>query len=442
MSSTRAPELLGRMAAVVDAPLADSRQLAAVSGFLFPVLTLMVRLPQTMVPLGVLTTVGLVTGSPALGALCAGAVTFGSALCGIAMGAAASWRHRRLVLVLLTLLQPLALWWIVRLLPGPDAPADAPADAARLVPACLLAGLVLPQMGVVCRLRWLSLLCRDSREDLVDAALRHESVMDSLGTVLAAVLAGVVAVTLGPGAVLALAAGLTLVGTAAVLLHRSARLPPAAFHYRPPLPPAPTRAARQHRRRLRELRLLPVVGTTALGALVGSMLGAVAVFAFSVDALVSVSWLYAVAGLTSVLAAVLGSSGAATGGLWNRWVVAAAASVLASMLLSIPDDSVGMVVVLALAGLTIGPGLVAVYEIAALVAPSARVTALTTVMTAGMSVGLTLGLVLSGWSGEHWGYRTAALFPVLSAAVGLAAALRFVHRWRRTAPPAPRPAGG
>src|SRR3712207_8052238 len=37
----------------------------------------------------------------------------------------------------------------------------------------------------------------------------HESVMDSLGTVLAAALAGVVAVTLGPGAVLALAAGLT-----------------------------------------------------------------------------------------------------------------------------------------------------------------------------------------------------------------------------------------
>ena len=81
-----------------------------------------------------------------------------------------------------------------------------------------------------------------------------------------------------------------------------------------------------------------------------------------------------------------------------------------------------------------GPSLVAVYEIARLVAPSSRVPALTTVMTAAMSVGLAAGLVLSGWAGESWGYRTAALVPVASAALLLATALDFVHRWRRTAP--------
>ena len=103
------------------------------------------------------------------------------------------------------------------------------------------------------------------------------------------------------------------------------------------------------------------------------------------------------------------------------------------MLLTLPDDSVGMVLVLAMVGLTTGPSLVAVYEIARLVAPSSRVTALTTVMTAAMSVGLTVGLVLSGWFGESWGYRSAALLPVCSAALLLASALGFVHRWRRTA---------
>ena len=87
-----------------------------------------------------------------------------------------------------------------------------------------------------------------------------------------------------------------------------------------------------------------------------------------------------------------------------------------------------------LAGLTTGPCLVAVYEIARLVAPSSRVTALTTVLTAMMSVGLTGGLALSGWWGESWGYRSAALVPVLSAAVLLATALTFVHRWRRIGP--------
>ena len=115
-------------------------------------------------------------------------------------------------------------------------------------------------------------------------------------------------------------------------------------------------------------------------------------------------------------------------------MAAAAGAVLAAMLLTIPDDSAGMVVVLALAGLTTGPCLVAVYEIARLVAPSSRVTALTTVMTAVMSVGLTGGLALSGWWGESWGYRSAALVPVLSAAVLLATALTFVHRWRRIGP--------
>ena len=77
MSSARAAEPLGGFSTAARSPLADSRELAAVSGALYPVLTLLVRLPQTMVPLGVLTTVALISGSPALGAFCAAAVTFG-----------------------------------------------------------------------------------------------------------------------------------------------------------------------------------------------------------------------------------------------------------------------------------------------------------------------------------------------------------------------------
>ncbi|MEX5294348.1 hypothetical protein QYM41_03570 [Kocuria sp. CPCC 205268] len=432
MSSVRAAEPLGGFGTISRSPLADSRELAAVSGALYPVLTLLVRLPQTMVPLGVLTTVALISGSPARGTYCAAAVTLGSALCGLAMGAAATWRRRQLGLVVLTLVNPLVVWWLVRRLPG--LAADAGADPAQLVLPCLLAGLVLPQMGVACRLRWWSLLARDSREDLFDTALRHESVMDSLGTVLAAAATGLVAVTLGPVAVLVLAATLTLVGTSVFLLHCSARLPRGPIGVRAPEAAAPTRAARHRRCRARRLRLLPVLGMAALGCLVGSTLGAVVVFATAVDAVISVSWLYAVSGLTSALAAVAASARSEELRLWNRWVAAAAGAVLASMLLTIPDDSVGMVVVLALAGLTTGPCLVAVYEIARLVAPISRVTALTTVMTAMMSVGLTGGLALSGWWGEYGGYRSAALLPVVSAAALLATALAFVHRWRRVDP--------
>ncbi|OLT10667.1 hypothetical protein BJF77_07945 [Kocuria sp. CNJ-770] len=430
MSSTRAPEPLGGISMASRSPLADSRELAAVSGALYPVLTLLVRLPQTMVPLGVLTTVALISGSPALGTLCAGAVTLGSAVCGLAMGAAASWRGRQLGLVLLTLANPVAVWWLVRLLPGASAAAEP--DPVRLVLPCLLAGLVLPQMGVVCRLRWWSLLGRDDRQDLFDTALRHESVMDSLATVLAAVVTGLVAVTLGPAAVLALSAALTLAGTTVFLLHCSARLPRRLLRFRAPAAAGLTRAARLRRRRIAQLRLLPVVGMGTLGALLGSILGSVVVFAISVDAVVSVAWLYAVTGLTSAVAAVFASARTEELRLWNRWVGAASGAVLASMLLTVPDDSVGMVLALAVAGLTTGPCLVAVYELARLVAPSSRVTALTTVMTAAMSVGMTVGLVLSGWFGETWGYRTAALVPVGSAALLLAGALGFVHRWRRT----------
>ncbi|MGQ1796857.1 hypothetical protein ACT4S5_06915 [Kocuria oceani] len=430
MSSTRAPEPLGGISMASRSPLADSRELAAVSGALYPVLTLLVRLPQTMVPLGVLTTVALISGSPALGTLCAGAVTLGSAVCGLAMGAAASWRGRQLGLVLLTLANPVAVWWLVRLLP--EASAAAEPDPVRLILPCLLAGLVLPQMGVVCRLRWWSLLGRDDRQDLFDTALRHESVMDSLATVLAAVVTGLVAVTLGPAAVLALSAALTLAGTTVFLLHCSARLPRRLLRFRAPAAAGLTRAARLRRRRTAQLRLLPVVGMGTLGALLGSILGSVVVFAISVDAVVSVAWLYAVTGLTSAVAAVFASARTEELRLWNRWVGAASGAVLASMLLTVPDDSVGMVLALAVAGLTTGPCLVAVYELARLVAPSSRVTALTTVMTAAMSVGMTVGLVLSGWFGETWGYRTAALVPVGSAALLLAGALGFVHRWRRT----------
>lgn len=430
-------EPLGWTGAGARSPLADSRELAAVSGALYPVLTLVVRLPQTMVPLGVLTTVALASGSPMLGTLGAAAVTFGSALCGLAMGAAAPWRARQVVLALLTLANPVAVWWLVRLLPAVSGELDA--HAVRLVLVCLLAGLVLPQMGVVCRLRWWSLLARHDRERLFDTALRHESVMEALATVLAAVVTGLVAVTLGPVAVLAFAAALTLVGSTVFLLHSSARLPPVLVHFLPQVPPAATRAERQRRRRARRLRLLPVAGMVALGSLLGSLLGSVVVFATAVDAVVSVSWLYAVTGFTSAVAAVLASAWTGRSRLWNRWVVASAGAVLASMLLTIPDDSTGMVLVLAVAGLSTGPSLVVVYEIARLVAPSARVPALTTVMTAAMSIGLGVGLVLSGWWGETWGYRTASLVPVVSAAALLASALAFVHRWQRTVPDGPGP---
>ncbi|MFI7483202.1 hypothetical protein ACH9EU_12420 [Kocuria sp. M1R5S2] len=434
MSSTRALDPLGRILTGSRSPLADPRELAAVSGALYPVLTLLVRLPQTMVPLGVLTTVALVSGSPALGALCAGAVTLGSSVCGLGMGAAASYRRRQAGLVLVALANPVVIWWLVGLLPERSAAGDP--DAVGLVLPCLLTGLVLPQMGVVCRLRWWSLLEHHRREDLADTALRYESIMDSLATVLAAAVTGLVAVTLGPLAVLALGAALTLVGSGAILLHRSARLPPALIRFLPDSPRPPTRAARQRRRRARVVWLLPVAGMGALGSLLGSILGSVVVFATSVDAVVSVSWMYAVTGLTSTAAAVFAAARARDVRRWNRWVVASAGAVLASMLLSLPDDSVGMVVVLAIAGLTTGPSLVAVYEIARLVAPSARVTVLTTVMTAAMGLGLTVGLVLSGWWGESWGYRSAALLPVGSAAVLLATALAFVHRWRRRGPAA------
>ncbi|GGG57318.1 hypothetical protein GCM10011374_20160 [Kocuria dechangensis] len=431
MTTTRPPEPLGWIPAPVDrSPLADSRQLAAVSGALFPVLTLLVRLPQTLLPLGVLTAVSLASGSPALGTLCAGAVTLGSAVCGLAMGAAASWRGRKLGLLLIGILNPLAVWWLVRVLtqtPGAEL------DAGFLVP-CLLAGLVQPQMGVVCRLRWRTILTHSHHEDLFDTALRHESVMESVATVSAATVAGVVAVTLGPAAVPVLSAAVTVAGTAIFLTHFSAGLPPVLVHILRRAPRERTRAARQHRRRLQALQVLPVIGMAATGSLLGSILGSVVVFASSVDTVVSVSWLYAVTGLTSALTAVLASVRAGVVRLWNRWVACAAASVLAAMLLSIPDESSGMVLVLALAGLTVGPCLVAVYEIAGLVVPSSQVTLLTTVMTSAMSIGLTVGLVLSGWSGASLGYRTAALVPVASAVVCLAAALRFVHRWRRTLP--------
>ena len=430
MTRTRDSEPLGPIAPVRRSPLADARELAAVGGAVYPVLTLLVRLPQTMVPLGVLTTVALVSGSPALAAVSAGAVTFGSALCGLAMGVAASWRRRRLGLVLLTVLNPVAVWWLAGLLPA----ASADADVVRLVLPCLLVGLVLPQMGVVCRLCWFSLLSRRDRTELFDTALRQESITDSLATVLAAAATGLVAVTFGPVSVLAVAAALTLVGTAVFVLRFSAEVPPVLVRFLPPAEAATTRALLRRRRRIRSLRLLPVLGMGALGSFVGSTLGSVVVFASAVDTVVSVSWLYAVAGLTSAVAAVAVSTRVGEVRLWNRWVVVATGSVLTSMLLTIPDTAAGMVAVLAIVGLSIGPSLVAVYEIARLVTPSSRVTALSTVMTAAMSVGLTVGLVLTGWSGESWGYSTAALLPVVSAAVLLAAALLFVHRWRRTAP--------
>lgn len=395
-----------------------------------PWLTLGMRLPQVLAPLGVLTWVATTTGSAWTAALTSAAVCLGSAACGILMATLATTRWRQGGLLALALLQGIVMWRLP--LAHLEALSDPAGSAAMSVPF-FLAGLTLVPAGLACRLRWSMVLEHRRRTDLFHAAMRHESINESLSVVLGAALTGLLAVTLGPDAVLRVSAVLSVAMMGAFLLHPTARLRKST------LPVTlldrsedTVRARRVTAHRLRQWLLL---GCGALAALVGAIQGCLVVFAVSLDIVTSVGALYAFLGLTAVLAAIatVSVSWAARVSPWNLWVFFATVALLASMMLSAPSGALGFAAVLALIGLSTGPCLVCLYALAAHVAHRKMYLGLVSRMTSAVSAGTAAGLVLSGYFGVYYDYISAALVAVAMSVLLMTCSLLYTYTWRRSA---------
>ncbi len=401
-------------------------RLPHLAGRSFIPLGLFARLPLAMLTVGALTLVTSGTGSYALGGTAAGAVGIGSALGAPVFGALADRRGQRPVLLAAAVLNSLAVVALIAM--GGAVTTDASFPVA-LVVAAFLAGATCPQVGPLARVRWMALTSRgqaasglgkDAGRDL-DTALSYEGTADELTFVLGPALVGILASLVAPWLPLALAVLMTITLVPAFAVHRTHKAVPLK------------RTTGAKAARVPAVVALPVLAMVAMGTFFGSTQTALSSFSASYASSEIAGLLYAVMGLSSAAAALSVAYWPRSFTPAARWMVSAAVMAGLALLLVVPESLGGMVGVLLVLGLPVGPVMVTVFAIGGLVAPAERLGTVMTALASGLVAGAALGSAVGGQLAQQSGYHAAFAVPVVAAGVlfGLGLACAAAVRKRR-----------
>ena len=412
-------------------------RLAQLAGKGFIPLGLFARLPLAMLTVGTLTLVTSVSGSYAVGGAAAGAVGIGSAVGAPVLGALADRRGQRAVLLVAAVLNALAVLALIALahaLPGIDSSGSGGtglfAAAGPVLAAALLAGFSCPQVGPLARVRWMALTAGGIRTGSgadLDTALAYEGTADELTFVLGPALVGVLASLVAPWLPLALAAALTITLVPAFAMHRThLAVPRRAPKSRSAAKPrksskavkrdaAAAGTARRGRWASIAAVAVPVLAMTCMGTFFGSTQSALSSFSDAFATAEAAGLLYSVMGLSSAAAAITVAYWPARFTLSSRWLACAAAMAGLSALLLLPDSAWGMVLVLLVLGLPVGPVMVTVFAIGGIAAPAERLGTVMTALASGIVAGTALGSWTAGQLAQDQGYTAAFMVPVAAA---------------------------
>lgn len=388
------------------------------------------RLPLAMLTIGALTLVTSITGSYAQGGFAAGAVGVGSALGGPALGYLADRVGQRPVLLGAAVANPLLI--IATILTAAQLPDGG--TLAAVLAAAFGMGATGPQVGPLARVRWMALTARDRTGKELGTALSYESMADELSFVLGPALVGLLAAAVSPWLPLALAAVLSASMVSAFAFHRSAAI----------VRPAPRRAKNTPRpprdgaqRASWGLLALPVLGMVAMGTFFGATQTSLAAFGGSFGAADAAGLLYSIMGISSAAAALSVAFWPQRFSQSARWVVSAAAMTAAALLLLVPSGVPGMLAVLFLLGIPVGPTMVSIFGIGAELAPKHLMGTFMTLLASGTVAGTAIGSGLAGPLAEAYGHPAAFLVSAGAAVslliLGLASAAAVRRAANRTA---------
>jgi MFS family permease len=403
-----------------------------------------------MLTVGTLTLVTSASGSYALGGTAAGAVGIGSAIGAPVLGALADRRGQRPVLLIAAALNTLAVLGLI-------AATYAPAGAfhAALLTAAFLSGASCPQVGPLARVRWMALTAQGparggaannkvanrqlANRQALDTALSYEGTADELTFVLGPALVGILASLVAPWLPLALAAALTITLVPAFAVHRTCRAVPI---YRGT--PAGVRKARAAGWRARRAEAdapriplavaLPVLAMVCMGTFFGSTQTALSSFSAGFATSDIAGLLYAVMGVSSAVAALSVAYWPSRLTASARWLLGAVLMAALAFLLLLPSTAAGMVLVLLVLGLPVGPVMVTVFAIGGIIAPVGRLGTVMTALASGIVAGTAVGSAVAGNLAQAHGHSVAFLVSV-GAAVALAllgAASAVVLRRKRS----------
>jgi hypothetical protein len=389
-------------------PIDSYRRLFGLTGATYVVVAFLARLPLAMSQLGTLLLVTDATGSYGAGGFCAGALAVANALGATFWGGRADRVGQRRVVAVQSLAGAVAIAVLLLVVH-----ARMPWGVAAVASA--VAGLLLPQIGPLARVRWRPITARSgaAQPRLVDAAFSYEGAADEASFVLGPALVGLAVSAVNPSAALAAAAGGLAVFGTWFAVHDTARLTHVA-----------TRAASGVAGRLLTPALLALCGAQlVIGAVFGSVQTGTTVLATAAGQPGATGYFHALLGVGSVAAGLAMAGLPASFALPDRlrWF-ALALLVLAAPLLLV--GSLGALVpVLLVLGCSVAPYMITTFTLGERVSPPARTGAAMTVLAAATGLGYALGAALAGRLADLGGHR-----PAYAVTVG-AAVLAVVLSW-------------
>jgi len=398
--------------------IAAYRALLRIVGPAYIVVAFLGRIPLAMSQLGVLVLVSEATGRYGVAGAAAGVIAVSNAVGAPVAGSLAD-RFGQRPIVLVQALAGAAGLVLVVLVTHEDASRWAIFGAAAL------AGVSIPQVGPLARVRWRP-LTEDThdQERLVDAAFSYEGSADEASFVLGPALIGVLAIVASPaGALLSGAALLAVFGTwfavhptsrvveghAAVPGTRRAPLWTAAF-------------------------VVLVFAQLLIGMIFGSVQTGTTVLATAAGQAGVAGLIHAVLGIGSVTAG-LAIAGLSEQILYaTRMLVSACALLVLAAPLLLVDSLGSLIAVIALLGFAVAPYMISNFALAGVLVPVRRVGAAMTLLAGATGIGYALGAGLAGRLADEGGHHPA--FVVTVSVAGAAVLLALIsNRTLRTARP-------
>lgn len=404
--------------------------LPRLSGPSFLFVSFLSRLPTTMAPLAVLTFVVVSTGSFAAGGLAATALAGGTAVGAPVMGRLADRVGQRPVLVVAALVNPLALVGLLLL-------GGSGSGTAGLLMLCAAVGLSMPPVGGMARARWLALSRRHA-----GTAMAYEGTADELAYVLGPAAAGILASGRGAGAALLAAAvgGALAVGAFAVHPTHRATVPAAGGPTPPgPAVPRPRPAADpatdpENHREGRRAVLVSTAGMLLMGMFFSATQTAVLAFATAAGRSTSAGLIYALLAVGSAVTAL------GTAALPDRFGARARCAVAAAGLLGgvglmflagpVSGSLPWLCAAVLVTGLSVGPVLVTLHQVAGAAAPAGRTATTMAQLTTGGVLGIAVGATAAGTLTDAVGGRGALAVAGAASAALLALAFAGLRRPR------------
>lgn len=394
-------------------PLLAYRRLLDVAGPGYVIIAFLGRLPLAMSQLGALLLVSTATGRYTAGGLAAGTLAVANAVGAPVAGGIADRIGQRPVVLVQSLVAAVGLTTLVALV---TTDATLPA----IVAASAVAGIAIPQVGPLARVRWrpMTRAAGPAQPRLVDAAFSYEGAADEASFVLGPALVGLVAVLVNPGGALLVAAGLLAVFGCWFALH------PTAEHTGPG---RNGEAAPRGRLMTPQLAVL-AVAQLLIGVVFGATQTGTTVLATAEGQPGMAGLVHALLGVGSVIAGLSVAGLPERFGYPNRLVAFAGALLVLSGPLLLVGSLGTLVPVMIGLGFAIAPYMITVFSLAERITSVGRVAAAMTLLAAATGIGYALGSGVAGRLADVGGHRPAYGLTVLAGAAALALAVSARRR--------------